>query len=93
MWDDGQTAEVTRVATDGSRNACSALYSAAWRAARAMGYTRLITYTQSGEDGASLRAAGWRVIAHRPAHSGWDRTSRPRGRTEAPVQRTLWEAS
>lgn len=92
MWDDGQTAEVTRVATDGTRNACSSLYAAAWRAARAMGYTRLITYTQDGEDGVSLRAAGWRIVAHRPPHGGWSRPSRPR-RSETPIQRTLWEAS
>lgn len=91
MWDDGQTVEVTRVATDGTRNACSALYAASWRAARAMGYTRLITYTQAGEDGASLRAAGWRVVAQRPSHAGWSRPSRPR-RTDIPIARTLWEA-
>ena len=42
--DDGWTLEVYRLCTDGSRNACSMLYAAAWRAARAMGYKRLITY-------------------------------------------------
>lgn len=94
VWDDGQTAEVTRVATDGTRNACSALYGAAWRAARALGYTRLITYTRSDEPGASLRAAGWRVVASRPAHAGWSRPSRPRADAgSAGVARTLWEAA
>ncbi|GLI00644.1 XF1762 family protein [Phytohabitans aurantiacus] len=44
--DDGLTLEVTRVATDGHRNACSLLYAAAWHAAKALGYRRLITYTQ-----------------------------------------------
>lgn len=92
VWDNGQTAEVTRVASDGSRNVCSLLYAAAWRAAKAMGYTRLITYTQAGEPGSSLRAAGWRVVAERPVHAGWDRPSRPR-RSSVPVQRTLWEAA
>lgn len=94
LLDNGQTVEVTRVATDGTRNACSMLYAACWRAASALGYTRLVTYTQAGETGASLRAAGWRVVAERPAHSGWDRPSRaraPRG-TEG-IPRTLWEAS
>lgn len=43
--DDGWTLEVTRLCTDGTRNACSKLYAAAWRAARALGYRRLITYT------------------------------------------------
>lgn len=42
--DDGWTLEVNRLCTDGSRNACSMLYAAAWRAARAMGYKRLVTY-------------------------------------------------
>jgi len=60
--DDGMTLEVTRVATDGTPNACSALYSAAWRAAKAMGYTRLITYTLDTEPGISLVAAGWKLI-------------------------------
>jgi hypothetical protein len=46
--DDGLTLEVTRVATDGSANACSALYAAAWNAAKALGYRRLVTYTQQG---------------------------------------------
>jgi hypothetical protein len=70
--------EVTRVATDGSANACSALYAAAWNAAKALGYRRLVTYTQQSESGASLRAAGWRVVAARPPRPGWSRPSRPR---------------
>lgn len=92
--DNGQTAEVTRTATDGTRNANSMLYGACWRAASALGYTRLITYTQAGETGASLRAAGWRVIAERPARPGWDRPSRRRTPTGTEhMPRTLWEAS
>ncbi|UNZ20586.1 XF1762 family protein [Streptomyces sp. 891-h] len=92
--DNGQTLEVTRTATDGTANANSMLYGAATRAAWALGYTRLITYTQAGESGASLRAAGWRVIAQRPARPGWDCPSRPRdphGTEHMP--RTLWEAA
>lgn len=60
--DDGWTLEVNRLCTDGTRNACSTLYGAAWRAARAMGYKRLITYILESETGASLRAAGWKCI-------------------------------
>ena len=56
--DDGWTLEVNRLCTDGTRNACSMLYSAAWRAARAMGYKRLVTYILDTENGASLRASG-----------------------------------
>lgn len=55
----GGTAEVTRLATDGSKNACSILYAAAARAAEAMGYDMIQTYTLASELGTSLRAAGW----------------------------------
>lgn len=54
--DTGWTLEVNRCCTDGTRNACSMLYGAAWRAAKALGYRRLITYTLPAEGGASLRA-------------------------------------
>jgi hypothetical protein len=91
---DGWTLEVNRTATDGTPNANSALYGACWRAAKAMGYRRLITYTQAGETGTSLRAAGFRVIAERPPRSGWTTPSRPRtDRGTANVARTLWEAA
>lgn len=60
--DDGWTLEVTRLCTDGSRNACSMLYAAAWRAARAMGYHKLITHILDSENGASLKAAGWKCV-------------------------------
>lgn len=91
---DGFTAEVTRSATDGTPHANSCLYGAAWRAVKAMGYRRLVTYTQDGESGASLRAAGFLVVAERPARAGWDMPSRPRVDTHpVGVARTLWEAS
>jgi hypothetical protein len=94
MFDNGQTAEVTRCCTDGVANGCSMLYGAAWRACKAMGYTRLITYTRASEGGNSLRAAGWRVLAERPAHTGWNRPSRPRNLngTEGD-ELLLWEAA
>lgn len=63
LLDDGLTAEVTRLATDGTANACSCLYGAARRIARAMGYQRVLTYTRIVEPGTSLRAAGWRLVA------------------------------
>jgi hypothetical protein len=46
-YQDGLTVEVTRCATDGTRNACSALYGAVWRAAKALGYMRALTYTHA----------------------------------------------
>lgn len=90
---DGDTLEVTRLASDGTKNACSMLYGACARAAFALGYRRVITYTQATEAGSSLRAAGYRVIAQRPARPGWDTVSRPRNNTHyKSVQRQLWEA-
>lgn len=56
---DGTTLEVTRLCTDGTKNACSFLYGAAARAAKEMGYARIITYTLDTENGANLRASGW----------------------------------
>lgn len=94
QFDDGCTLEVNRTATDGTPNANSMLYGAAWRATKALGFTRLITYTQAGESGASLRAAGWTVIAERRPRPGWSVPSRPRiDRATGHIQRTLWEVS
>jgi hypothetical protein len=56
---DGATLEVSRVCADGTYNACSILYGACVRAAKALGYRRAITYTREAEHGASLRASGW----------------------------------
>lgn len=90
--DDGVTLEVTRTCTIGEPNANSKLYGAAWRVARAMGYVRLITYTQEGESGASLRAAGLLPVADLQPRSGWTTTSRPRvSRGVDGVRRTRWE--
>lgn len=76
--DDDFTAEITRLAVlEEKPNACSMLYSAAWRTARAMGYRRLITYTLKSEPGTSLRAAGWRVVGEVRGRS-WHTPSRPR---------------
>ena len=89
---EGATLEVIRTATDGTRNANSMLSGAAKRAAFALGYDRLITYTQADESGASLRASGFRVVASRPARPGWDTPSRPRTNKADQVPRTLWDA-
>lgn len=92
-FDDGWTVEVNRTVTDGYRNANSMLYGAVARAAFAKGYTRVVTYTEDGESGSSLRAAGYRVVAERPARSGWDTPSRPRDPGRDLIPRTLWEAT
>ncbi len=92
--DDGWTLEVNRCCTDGSRNACSILYGAAWKAAKALGYKRLITYTLPQEGGASLRAAGWVLIGIRGG-GNWNTKSRPRIDTAISMQgqKSLWEAA
>lgn len=90
--DDGWTAEVTRCCTDGARNGCSMLYAAAWRASKAMGYTRLITYVLASESGGSLKASGWRKIGQRGGGS-WNVPSRPRVQIAPTEQKTLWEAA
>jgi len=92
--DDGLCLELTRCCTDGTPHAASKLYAAAWRATRALGYQRLITYTLVSESGTSLRAAGWKTLyqtADRP--SGWDTPSRPRVVTAPTEGKTLWEAA
>lgn len=95
MLDDGWTLEVTRCCTDSTRHAASMLYGAAKRAARSLGYRRLITYTLAEEPGTSLIAAGWRSLyttKDRPGGRSWNMPSRPRV-DKAPLgPKTLWEA-
>jgi hypothetical protein len=93
MLQDGWTAEITRVATDGSKNACSMLYGACRRAALALGWRRLVTYTLPEEGGASLRAAGWRVVAERTGGGSWSREQRPRVDKHPTQQKIRWEAA
>jgi len=103
-YDDGLTLEVNRTCTDGTANANSMLYGSVWRAAKAMGYRRCITYTQDGESGASLKAAGWVKVKDLPARDSWagssvalkalradgeDLFGRPAG--SGGVARMLWE--
>lgn len=90
--DDGLTLEVTRCCTDGARNGCSKLYGSAWRAARALGYRRLITYTLASEHSGSLRGSGWRLLGAAGGGS-WSRPSRPRVEQKHQGQKQLWEAS
>jgi hypothetical protein len=89
--DTGWTAEVTRLCVlDDTPNACSLLYGAAWRAARALGYRRLITYILVSEPGTSLRAAGWKLLGAAGGGS-WNVPSRPRVDTHPTEQKQLWE--
>jgi hypothetical protein len=92
MLQDGWTAEVTRVATDGARNACSILYAACWRAARALGYRKLITYTLASEPGISLRATGWSAVGQVEGRS-WHCPSRPRVDRHPTQDKIRWEVA
>lgn len=77
MRDDGETLEVTRLCTDGTKNACSFLYGVAARAAFALGYCRIGTYILASEPGTSLVAAGWRCLGERGG-GAWGWAGRPR---------------
>ena len=87
---DGWTAEVTRLCTDGTRNACSMLYRAAWRACRALGYRRLVTFTLVTEPGTSLVAAGFKEVGRTPGKS-WSVPTRPRVDRHVLQERIRWE--
>ena len=92
MLDDGWVLEVTRCCTDGTPHVASMLYATAWRACRALGYRRLITYTLMEEAGTSLKAAGWRIVGQTKGGS-WSVPSRPRVDKHPLGQKTLWEAA
>lgn len=82
--------EVRRVATDGTPNACSALYGAAWRFVKALGYRMLISYTLPEEGGSSLRALGWKRVDN-VGGNPWAHRSK-RGYDIHPVgKKTRWE--
>lgn len=84
--DDGRTAEVVRLASDGTPNVPSLLYGACIRAAAAMGYDSIITYTLATEPGTSLRASGWERDGEVEASpNGWSNRQ-----TNAPNKPSLW---
>lgn len=87
---DGFTAEVTRLCTDGTPNACSMLYAAAWRVCKSLGYRKLITYILNTEPGTSLKAAGWKLIGERGGGS-WSVPSRPRVDKHPTQKKLLFE--
>ena len=90
-FDNGYTVEVVRLAVlDGYKNACSMLYSAVWRASRAMGYKKAITYILKKEPGTSVKAAGWKCIGEAGGGS-WDRKSRPRIDKHPPQMKLKFE--
>jgi hypothetical protein len=83
MTDQRKVLEVTRLVTDGTKNACSALYAAAARVGRELGYQRIQTFILDSETGISLKAAGWKLDGI--SNGGdWTRASRPNRRQDQP---------
>jgi hypothetical protein len=88
LIDQHRVVEVTRLVTDGTKNACSLLYASAARAAKAIGYDEIITYTLESEPGTSLRAVGWEEVS-RVRAEGWSRPSRSR-KPAIPASKRKW---
>jgi len=89
--DDGKTCEVTRLCTNGQPNACSKLYGAAARAAKELGWKRIVTYILDTEPGTSLKASGWVKEKDVKSEATWSRPSRERGNAGRPVcAKTRW---
>lgn len=96
---DGVTAEVLRTCVmDGApKNVNSFLYGCCWRAWRAMGGKRLVTYTLQSESGDSLRGVGWKIVGQtKPVKPGWRKNDHlNESRTYQPVMaevKNRWEA-
>ena len=89
--DNGKTLEVTRLCTDGTRNAASKLYGWARREAKRRGYNRIVTYILNSESGISLRAAGWHEVTFVKGRS-WNCVSRPRNDKHPTVDKRRWQA-
>jgi hypothetical protein len=88
--DPERIAEVVRLCTDGTKNACSFLYAASARACAAMGFEKIQTYILESEDGTSLKAAGW-AYEYTTRGGSWNRPSRAGRREDQPQEpKQLW---
>ena len=81
---DKQTVEVTRLCTDGTPNACSYLYGATARAAKALGYEKIQTFILEHETAITLKAAGW-TFEQISAGGQWKHTDGKPRRTDQPI--------
>ncbi len=84
LTDQGSIAEVTRLVTNGAKNACSFLYSASARVAREMGFESIQTFILESETGVTLKAAGWEFVCKTAGGQGWQ--SRKGRRTDQPTE-------
>ncbi len=85
LTDQKTVVEVTRLVTDGTKNACSFLYGAAAKAAKELGYAKIQTFILASEPGTSLIAAGWKYDGE-SAGGSWTRTSKPNRRQDQPME-------
>lgn len=84
------TAEVTRLVTNGTKNACSILYAASARICKEMGFKRIQTYILETEPGTSLKASGW-AFDHISQGGQWKHTDGKARRTDQPIcKKQLW---
>ena len=90
MLDDGQTIEIVRCCTDGTKNVCSFLYSRMARIAKDLGYKKIITYILDCESGTSLKASGWVYEAAVQGGRSWDCPSRPRQTASPTCAKQRW---
>lgn len=90
ILDDGYTLEVNRMCTDGTKNACSILYGAAYRVAKAMGYHKVLTYILEDESGTSLKAAGYECEG-KAGGLEWNGSRKPKSAEQYPhCMKTRW---
>jgi hypothetical protein len=79
-----EVAEVTRLVTNGTKNACSFLYAAAARVAKEMGFKKIQSYILEDEPGTSLIATGWEY-EYNTAGGNWNSASFKNRRTDQPM--------
>lgn len=84
--DSSTTLEVTRLCTDGTKNACSILYSAAARVGKELGYKKIQTYILESESGTSLKASNW-VDEGEAGGGQWKHTDGKPRRTDQPTEK------
>lgn len=83
MTDQRRILEVTRLVTDGTKNACSMLYAAVARIGKELGYEKVQTFILDSESGSSLKAAGWQFEVE-SGGGDWTRVSKPNRRQDQP---------
>jgi hypothetical protein len=88
LSDNGLTAELTRLATLGHKNACSKLMGAIARVCKEMGYSKVQTYILESELGSSLKASGWTKESLTVGRQ-WKHTDNKYRRTDQPQENKI----